>query len=207
MQRGTAPLNWFFKLSPCPICKTRASTQYGCCPSCQQSLFKPLRSTEVLALGPYDGKLELAIRHLKYHHITALARLFARELAKEITVQKWQADVVTAVPLHWQRYLKRGYNQSALVAKPLAKQLDLPYAQLLSRTEATRQQAKLSKLEREQNVATAFRAKVVTGKRILLLDDVFTTGATLKACQTSLLAAGAKEVRLIAIARAVQRFQ
>ncbi len=195
----------FFGLSPCPICKNQPSTALGCCKSCQKDLFKPLKNADSLALGPYRDKLELAIRHLKYHHVTGLAKLFAQELAKEIRRANWSADYVTAVPLHWKRYLSRGYNQSALVAKPLAHQLGIAYAPLLSRTQSTQQQAKLSKLEREKNVANAFKAKPVEGKRILLLDDVITTGATLRACQTCLYEAGAKEVKLVAIARAVQR--
>ena len=195
----------FFGLSPCPICKARASSRLGCCSVCQTLLFKPIKTPDSLALGPYSGKLELAIRHLKYHQVTGLATLFAQELAKEIQRAGWAADCITAVPLHWRRYLKRGYNQSTLVARPLAKNLGISYLALLHRKQATQQQAKLSRLEREQNVAEAFVAKPVRGKRIFLLDDVITTGATLAACQQCLYQAGAKDVKLITIARTVQR--
>lgn len=195
----------FFALSPCPICKKQASTARGCCLKCQNELFRPLLQQDSVALGPYAGKLELAIRQLKYHHVTALAQLFALELAKALRQQAWHIDCITAVPLHWRRYLRRGYNQSALIARALAQDLELPYARLLWRSKATRQQAKLNKLERQKNIADAFRAKPLAAKRILLVDDVITTGVTIEACRSCLLEAGAKEVKLVSVARGIQR--
>lgn len=123
-------------------------------------------------------------------------------MAQCLARQSWQIDVVCAVPLHWTRYLERGYNQSALLAKALATQTGLPYQPLLRRIKRTQQQAKLSRAARLHNVQDAFLAKSFQG-RVLLIDDVITSGATSQACMNTLLKAGVKEVRLAAVARAV----
>jgi ComF family protein len=133
--------------------------------------------------------------------VTRLARLFAGALATELKHARWQADLVCPVPLHWSRYLRRGYNQSALLAKLLAKALEAPYGCPLRRTRRTRQQAKLSRAERFANVQGAFVSRPVSGQ-ILLVDDVITSGATGEACRLALKQAGAREVKIIAIARA-----
>ncbi len=192
----------FFRLSRCPVCKSKANSSLGCCEVCAKTLFEPFISGDALVLGRYRGKLEQAIRSLKYYHATRLADLFGQSLAKELKTRSWQVDSITAVPLHWQRRLIRGYNQSALIAKVLAKTFNKPYETLLTRTRPTQQQAKLPKEQRLGNVSGAFSAKSVKGKRIFLVDDVITTGATIEACREVLLKAGAKQVYLLAVAKA-----
>ncbi len=115
--------------------------------------------------------------------------------------QDWHIDTICAVPLHWSRYLERGYNQSAVLAKHLSQTSGIPYKPLLKRIRRTSQQAKLSKAARLSNVSEAFLAKEHKG-RILLIDDVITSGATSQACMEALLNAGAKDVKIAAIARA-----
>jgi ComF family protein len=156
---------------------------------------------DFLALGVYSGRLEKAVRAFKFHGTTRLAKLFALELAKAVKRSGWKMDSICPVPLHWTRRLGRGYNQSALVAKPLARDLGLAFAPLLTRVKRTRQQAKLSKLERVSNVEDAFISRPCSGN-ILLIDDVVTSGATTRACLEALLAAGAKDVKVAAIAKA-----
>ncbi len=192
----------FFRLSRCPICKNKASSTFGCCEICAKTLFEPFVSGDALVLGKYKGKLEQAVRALKYYHITRLANLFGQGFAKELQTRNWQVDSVTAVPLHWKRRFIRGYNQSALVGKVLARTLNKPYETLLTRTRATEQQAQLSKEQRLSNVVGAFSAKSIKSKRIFLIDDVITTGATIGACREALLKSGAKQVYLLAIAKA-----
>jgi len=110
------------------------------------------------------------------------------------------------VPLHRFRFLQRGYNQAAVLAKALARELEVPYIPALTRTRRTRQQARLSRAERAENVASAFRLSVtpekIRGKHLILVDDVITSGATVAACQEVLISAGAKSVKLAAVARA-----
>ncbi|MEZ4633257.1 MAG: phosphoribosyltransferase family protein [Deinococcales bacterium] len=116
--------------------------------------------------------------------------------------KRWKFDLICAVPLHLRRYLARGYNQSALIAKGTAERLHRPYEQVVIRSRMTQQQAKLGAGEREKNVQGAFRAReAARGKRILLIDDVYTTGATIKSCAESLKRIGAKDVYLATVAR------
>ncbi len=156
---------------------------------------------DLLALGIYSGKLEKAVRAFKFHGTTRLAKLFASELTKAVKHSGWKIDAICPVPLHWTRRLERGYNQSALIAKPLAKELGISYTPLLRRVKRTKQQAKLSKQGRVSNVEDAFISQPCQGS-MLLIDDVVTSGATTRACIEALLAAGASEVKVAAIAKA-----
>jgi len=197
-----------FSLNRCQLCKERSTTAKGCCTLCAKGLFKPQVSrTLKLSLGPYEGRLEKAVRALKYKQVTRLGKLFGFEIAKEVTKHFWTIDAVTAVPLHWRRYMERGYNQAALIGKEVAEHLEVPYEACISRKRYTQQQAKLSGQEREQNVKSAFEVSEsykadVRGKRILLIDDVYTTGMTLEACKRSLELCGAKSVYIAVVARA-----
>jgi ComF family protein len=116
-------------------------------------------------------------------------------------------DIMLPVPLHVQRLRWRGFNQAQLLARPLAHaagvRLD-PYS--LERVRPTRPQVELDEKERRHNVAGAFRVlrpKAVAGRRVLLVDDVYTTGATVDECSRVLLRAGAQSVDVLALARAV----
>ena len=165
----------------------------------------------MLTLGVYEGKLEAAVRAFKFQHATRLAGVFGVALAAEVKRLGWQVDSVCAVPLHWRRYLHRGYNQSALIAAKVATELNCPYTPLLTRTKATHQQARLRRADRFENVKGVFRAgggrtgangsPNLRGKRVLLIDDVVTSGATTAACKSVLERAGA-EVKIAAVARA-----
>ena len=144
------------------------------------------------------------MKAFKFQHVTALSRVFSLRLAAEVKQCGWRVDVVCAVPLHLKRRLERGYNQSALIAKGVAKQLDVPYQPLLSRVRATRQQARLSREERLENVMNAFqvRSRVRVPASVLLIDDVVTSGATTQACVVALKQAGARQVFVATVARA-----
>lgn len=197
-----AILEPFARLSRCPICKLRPSSLSGCCPSCAEDLFAPHIDTRQLTLGVYRGKLETAVRALKFQRSTRLARCFGQALASELRRAPWQFEVICSVPLHWRRRLARGYNQSTLIAQVVARELALPCRPLLVRTRATQQQARLDRQTRQTNVAGAFRARALHHTRILLIDDVLTSGATLGACRAALYAAGATRVYQAAVARA-----
>jgi ComF family protein len=114
-------------------------------------------------------------------------------------------ELVTPVPLGVARHAQRGYNQSALLAFPLALSSKLAYgSQALIKVREARSQVGLSLAERFENVAGAFQAspKIVAGKTILIVDDVTTSGATMQACATALLQAGAHQVYGLTLARA-----
>ena len=191
-----------YALMRCPICHAKASTSLGCCQACAHELFQVKRSSGLITLGTYNGKLERAIKAMKFYGATRLAKLFAEHLQKEVRKAGWQGTICP-VPLHWTRLALRGYNQAALIAKPLAHQLSYPYHKCLSRKKRTQQQAKLSRQARLGNVEDAFVAKELSGKTFILVDDVITSGATTEACKQTLLKAGAASVKCVCVARAV----
>ena len=117
----------------------------------------------------------------------------------------WSIDLIIPVPLHGKRRRERGYNQSEFLAAEMARMIKMPMnPSALLRTRNTEQQAHLGAEARQHNVADAFAAVegIVQGKSILLLDDVFTTGATLRACALSLLQSKATNVYAMTLARA-----
>jgi ComF family protein len=114
-------------------------------------------------------------------------------------------DVVVPVPLHTARLRERGYNQAALLARELAQQAGLPIDEgTLVRKRATAPQVELNAKQRKENVHGAFycSGNALTGKRVLLIDDVCTTGATLEACAVALYENGARSVQALTLARA-----
>ena len=148
------------------------------------------------------------ILQIKYRNDTRLMDLLGGWLADLMESLEWAPEVITAVPLGHKREQTRGYNQAAMIAQALAAKLDVPYmAKVLIRTRETRSQVGLDAFEREANVRDAFQGNRQAGRgvSILVVDDLFTTGATLAACAKALYAAGAAEVRGVTIARAMGR--
>jgi ComF family protein len=161
---------------------------------------------EVFCYGAYEGTLRKLIHLFKYSGMRRLAQPLGALLADALPRDR-QFDLVTAVPLHWRRRWQRGFNQSELLGKAIARARGIPAKHVLRRGWATRAQAGLSNSQRRENVSGAFRARRrVAGLRILLVDDVMTTGATAGACARALKKAGAKSVSLLALARVDRRF-
>jgi ComF family protein len=159
----------------------------------------------VSAVGAYRGPLREAVHALKYHGRHGVAATLAALLAPAVVPFLQEGDLLVPVPLHPTRERARGYNQSAILASELQYLLPVEVAPAaLQRTRATADQTVLSAVQRAANVRGAFTAQadVVGGRRVWLLDDVYTTGATLRAGAWALRAAGAREVRgaVVAIA-------
>jgi ComF family protein len=161
--------------------------------------------------GSYEGVLRQLIHIYKYGRVKTLARPLADLLARALPRDE-RFDAIAPVPLHWRKFWSRGFNQSALLAKSLARRSGIPMVSALRRTRPTAAQAGLSNSSRRKNVATAFRARSgreiaakLAGGRILLIDDVLTTGATAAACAVALKRAGAARVALLTIARVDRR--
>jgi ComF family protein len=186
----------------CPVCRAAAGGPLGLCARCQEGLLEPGVSPFDLSLGVYGGPLERAVRAYKFGGVRRLGRFFGVRLAELVERAEWPLDAVCAVPLYPLRYLQRGYNQSALIARVVAQQRGLPYRPLLRRVRATRQQARLGGSARGNNVAGAFRAAPLQGERVLLIDDVQTSGATATECALTLFTAGAGRVYVATVARA-----
>jgi ComF family protein len=158
----------------------------------------------------YESGVVRAILLLKFEQVEPLGAWFAERLAELVKTEgdKMAADVVVPVPLHREREKERGYNQAALLSKPLAKKLRLPHkAVLLMRARARPDKQVLSLEERWESVRGAFATRPgsqVDNLRVLLVDDVLTTGATLDACARVLHDAGAKSVIGLTVARAIR---
>jgi ComF family protein len=117
-------------------------------------------------------------------------------------------DAIIAMPMHWRKRWERGFNQSELLAAPIAKRFGLKLSSNLRRNRYTAPQAGLSETARRANLRHSFRVvkpEQVSGRRVLLIDDVFTTGATLRAATATLKAAGAAHVSALTLARVDRR--
>jgi ComF family protein len=156
------------------------------------------------SFAAYEGTLRHLIHLYKYARIRTLAGPLSNLLMRAMPLDE-RFDCIVPVPLHWMRRWNRGFNQSELLARAVSRRTGIPVAKALSRPRSTRTQAGLSNHARRQNVTRAFRARPVEGKRILLIDDVMTTGATAAACALALKRAGAQRVALLTVARADRR--
>jgi len=150
--------------------------------------------------------LRSALHRLKYNRDVALGEILARPMIDCLSQTTWKVDLVVPVPISLSRRAERGYNQAALLARPISLRFGMKYRpQALIKSRETRSQVGLSVEERQANVHGAFVAKnrIVEGKNILVVDDVTTSGATLNACGQALQMAGAKEVYCLTLARAL----
>jgi ComF family protein len=158
----------------------------------------------------YDEHARDLILKLKHADRTDLAGLFARWLARATADIAPELDAVVPVPLHWRRLVTRRYNQSAEIGRPLARLLGLRYfADAVARTRPTQSQGGKSADGRRRNVAGVFQVPRrwharIQGARLLIVDDVLTTGATVEGCARALKAAGAARVDVAVIARVKQ---
>jgi ComF family protein len=163
--------------------------------------YKALRSWAV-----YKSEVREAISRLKYKRNLALGQVLAVPIINQLRSLCWPVEMVMPVPLGLARLAQRGYNQASLLARPIALSLQLTYqTQAIERHRETKSQVEMSSFaSRRENVAGAFTAdhSKVNGKRILVIDDVTTSGATMNACAKALCEAGAGEVYGFTLARA-----
>ena len=193
---------------PPPICATCGRQQTADVLHCSLCRRPEHRLTLARAAALHVEPLRTAIHHLKYEDCPEMAVPLARYLVAAFDAPCWDAvrgrlDAVIPVPLHAQRLAERGYNQAEKLTLAFCRATHFPAAtELLQRVKATRTQVGLDAANRQDNVADAFLATApVTGGRFLLIDDVYTTGATLNACAATLLAAGAHAVYGLALAQ------
>lgn len=181
------------------------------CPRCYATITQaPERHVSgldgVRVRANFEGAISAAIHAFKYNHNTRLVEPLGHLLSEAVQDAAWSIDLVTAVPLHPNRLRERGYNQAALLGQHLAQANNWLFdSAVVSRVRETSSQVKLNAQERRTNVDGAFAAEAqwVAGRKILVIDDVLTTGSTLVACADALRAAGATQVYGAAVAGAV----
>jgi ComF family protein len=197
----------FLSPSLCAACDASVSRRAAFCPACEPSLMPESARGPDVAAFEYGGAIARAITRYKYEGQPWLGVALGALAATALARLRRPFDLVTHVPLHRQRLVERGFDQSALLAREVARAADRPlrYA-LLTRTRRTEQQARMGRAARLQNVSGAFIArenKLIRDRSVLLVDDVRTTGATLTACTGALLAAGVRDVQTLVLARDV----
>ncbi|MGM9571851.1 MAG: ComF family protein [bacterium] len=180
----------------CPFCRQRAVTDC-ICSSCRGKInFLPQEST---SLAVYEGLMQEVIRRFKYHGETDLAYPLAqlvREKFGELS------GLIVPLPLHENKIRERGYNQTAVLAEALSEITYCRVYPALIRVKETVSQTKLNRYQRLHNVAGAFKTVLeVRGRKLVLLDDVLTTGATVNEAKRELLLSGAKEVKILTLAK------
>jgi competence protein ComFC len=176
------------------------------CDTCQDKLDQTAFPSQVRPLAPlvgitstaeHTGIIREAVQGLKYGSAKIVAEPLGERLVRQLQAQAWTVDVIVPVPLHATRLAERGYNQAQLLAEQIADALSLPcFPNAVERQRNTQSQVTLSAAERKTNLEDAFLAnsQVLSNQRVLLIDDVYTTGATLSACAQAVQQAGALAV-------------
>ncbi|MGI8961346.1 MAG: ComF family protein [Bryobacteraceae bacterium] len=178
--------------------------EHDLCTVCRESL---ANFDAAYSFGSYEGPLRKLIHLFKYAKVESLALPLSRLLLRAMPIDA-RFDVVIAIPMHWRKRWERGFNQAELLAEPVAKRYRLRLSTNLGRKRYTKAQAALTEVQRRDNLKDSFcvrNAQQIAGKRILLIDDVFTTGATLRSAAAILKAAGAAHVTALTLARVDQR--
>jgi ComF family protein len=175
----------------------------GLCRSCQE---KRPSYEKLTSYGLHEGILRDCVHRLKYQNDIGLGEVLAELIANSVLLEGIQIDLIAPVPLSKKRLEERGYNQAAIIAYPLALILKKEYlSKGLQRIRETRSQVELNRLERTSNVTDAFECNntSISGKTVLLVDDVITTGSTMEACSQALIRAGARQVVGWSVTRAI----
>jgi ComF family protein len=203
-----APLQAEFFCTSCrtPFLNRAPLDELGQCALCRLGL---TGFDAAYAYGSHEGALRKLVHLLKYERIRPLGRILAR-LVVGVLPKDREFDAIVPMPLHWWRRARRGFNQSDALAREIGRVTGLPVLRTVRRVKATTPQAGLTNARRRQNMSGAFRVKrrrrgEIARLRLLLVDDVLTTGATAAACARVLKRAGAAHVTVAVVARADRR--
>jgi len=239
MQRAIAAMVRTVYPARCMACDTYTDAPHGLCPDCWRDthfisgstcttcsaplvgevvgaqcdtcLAHPPLWARGIAVLEYDGGGRKMVLALKRHDRLDLAPAMAKWMQRAAGSILAEADLIAPVPLHPSRLLRRKFNQSAELARPLAEAVGCPYTpDLLTRVRKTSPQMGKDRAERIENLKAAIvptprHRSAIAGKRVLLIDDVLTTGATLGACAEACYAAGARNVNILVLARVEPR--
>lgn len=186
----------------CDICGREIENISNRCLNC---LHKKAYYSKLIYIYKYKDIIRKKIIAFKFNNKTYLCRCFAENIVRKLVKLEEKFDIIIPVPIHWKRLRKRGYNQSYLVAKEVSKKLKVNLEnKVLMKKKNTAPQSSLKRKERKSNTSSAYsvqKKEKIIGKKILLIDDIFTTGATVNECSKELKYAGAKEIIVVTIAR------
>ena len=183
----------------CPVCHKENKF---CCDVCRPQSY--LDRAKAIAVYQEENSVGRLIKTLKYSYAEDVLEVFAKMIDGFLRYHLGvlsEIDLIVPVPLHRRRLAERGFNQAWLLADILGRKIGRPVADLLKRDRYTLQQAKLSREERQTNVRQAFVNNNFQADNILLVDDVFTTGATMQECARVLKSSGVKSVIGFSVAR------
>lgn len=185
-----------------PLCKRCGREKSEYCNFCRESMFF---FEQARAYGHYHGVLKEIIHEFKYKGKRDLALFLGDKIYNVYKNTSWPfIDFIIPVPLHKKRFRERGFNQSLLLAKVLSQKTKIPVLDVLQRIKPTKQQVRLSRKSRRENMKNVFKINLkekIYNKTLILVDDVYTTGTTVNECAKTLKKAGAREIYVITIAR------
>jgi len=185
----------------CNLCGKKIYLEENICRECRE---RRVYYEKLIFFDEYKDVLKDRIIAYKFNDKSYLYSFFAELLMNKIIDE--EIDLITAIPISKRRMKERGYNQSELIAKRISKLTGIPYFKLLVKTRETKRQSELSKIERMINVKDSFvfnNKFNIKDKKILLVDDVFTTGATINECSKILKKLGSMSIKALVIARGV----
>jgi ComF family protein len=182
------------------VCGNPTGTE-GICLGCQAA---PPPYDRLMSAAFFDGPLKEMIHAFKYADATYYKKYLARVIYDVVKNEARQCDLITFVPLHWSRLMTRGYNQSALLARELSRLTGIPVGYgMLKKTKGTPPQVGLTRHQRKANIAGTFQARGVSGKAVLVVDDVVTTGQTALEVSRTLKKAGAEYILFASAGRSL----
>jgi competence protein ComFC len=192
----------------CEVC--RKSGPAALCPECFSGIKFLKPQFGIHSASVYEGVVRTALQRFKFHKRKKLAEplgiLLVNYLGQTTTLKMKELDSIVPVPLHRNRLRQRGFNQVELLARMIGRYYEVPVVASLERTRNTKPHFDLPKEARLTNITGAFRVSRppdVYNKRLLLLDDIYTTGATVAECAKTLSSAGARRIEVLTLARAV----
>ena len=188
-------------MTVCPGCGGPLDGALAICSQCLVEPDRPWR--DAAAVFPYAGYGRELVQAFKFMNRPELARPLGTLAAEVVRKRDLSPDLLGPIPLTWTRLLMRGYNQAELLAKIVGARLGVPVATALKRRRGRPKQSSLNRRERhrQRGIFECVGAEKVQGRRVMIVDDVFTTGATLSAAAEALSAAGAAELTVLTVAR------
>ena len=193
----------------CEVCKS--SSKAALCQDCFQSVKFMKPHLGIHSVTAYNDVVKHALHQLKFQNKKRLAQpmgvLMVQYLSQSMHLDLKQIDVLVPVPLHPNRLKQRGFNQAHLIALSIHQYYGIKIENALLRVVDTKPQFDLDRKERFNNVKGAFainKTNTIFNKKVLLIDDIYTTGATIAECANTLKVAGAKRTDILTLARAVE---